>query len=537
MDDNIAKNVNILIDELCKPPDKSLFDSKTNKIEVSSATSMVSTIYERIRNVIDFKDEHFIRRFAIQRFLRVYLSSKSNPEETSEILYKDLLRGKYINESHVSDRRAEEISQILKRYVFAKQTLNELRISDNQGTLWDFMLGVAASEIENVIDPNYKPEVFIKLMAQYILKALRGSNLDLSPEQEGIHVFIACHKALVRSDYAILRYHALRILYPQFFGVFDEQTVKAVVKSLPDTKKYVDGIIKSRTQEVLSIQVRKLAPPFKVLYGTLEKNKDRVSSILFSPPLLRDKADEFMESYYVELKKKLSLRITRTLIYLFITKMLLAILIEAPVDLYIIKHVNYISLAINTFFPVLLFFFIAKKITIPGRDNSNKIHELIHMVVYEDKLFASDLEEALFRKRLHANYKDKSWLSLVYAALYILVYGLIAVLLSKIGFNVTSIFLFYFFVSVLSFFAWNIRARSKDLQIIGKRDNVIEAILNVVALPILKVGQILSVEVARFNFFSLAFDLILEAPFKIIVQSIEDLIDFLKSKHEEVVEN
>ena len=89
---------------------------------------------------------------------------------------------------------------------------------------------------------------------------------------------------------------------------------------------------------------------------------------------------------------------------------------------------------------------------------------------------------------------------------------------------------------VLSYFAWNVRARAKDLEVLPSKEGLPGSILTIISLPILKVGQMLSIQVGRFNFFTLFFDLILEAPFKIIIQFFEDLIDFLKSKHEEVVQ-
>ncbi len=537
MDEKRSENVKTLVEELNKAYQEFSLSKKTRKFEVSEATTFLSAIYEKVRNTVDFKDEHLIKRFAIQRFLRVYLSSKSNKEEASELLIRDLLRGKYINDSQVTDTKYQRISGVVDKYISSKKLLNELRLSADQGGLWDFLLGIASTEIEKIIDPMYRPEVFIKLMTQYVLRTLRDSSFDLSPEQESLQVFLACHKSLVRSDFVILRYHAMTLMYPDYFNNPSSEAIKSVVSNLSNTKNYIDGIIKSRTQEQLYMQVRRLAAPFKVLEGVLEAYPEQVENILKDDVQLRIRCEEYIQSYYSDLKKKLNLRISRTLIYLFITKMLLAILIEAPVDLYFLKHINYATLAVNTFFPITLFYFIARRIRIPGQENNEKIFSVVRNIVYNDKYFLSEEEELQFKKRLVMYKTAKHWLSYAYAILYILVYGLIFYTLDKIGFNFTSIVIFIFFVSVLSFFAWNIRARCADLQMVAKKEGLLESILNIASLPILKVGQRLSVEVARFNFFTLIFDFILEAPFKLIVQSFEDIIDFMKSKHEEVVQN
>ncbi|OGC50077.1 hypothetical protein A2716_01240 [candidate division WWE3 bacterium RIFCSPHIGHO2_01_FULL_40_23] len=529
------QNAKVLIDELGRAYEESIRAVKTRKFEVSEATSFLSAIYERIRNTIDFKDEHLIRRFAIQRFLRFSLTSRSNPDEVADLLIRDLIRGAYEDDTKISDSKVEEISKVLEKYAYSKQVLNELRIPELSKT-WDWLLGVAASEIEKILDPLYKPEIFVKLLSQYILNVLRDSKLDLSSEQESLHVFIASHKALVKSDYSILRYHAMTFLYPSFFQDPGHEIIKSVVTALPSTKAYVDSILKSKVQESLYMQIRKVSAPIKVLEGVLEENPDRLELILTNPNFLRDKSEDYIKKYYSELKRKLTLRITRTLGYLFITKMLLAILIEAPVDLIFMKRINYFTLTINTAFPVVLFYLIAKRITIPGRENNDRIHQVLKSIVYEDRMFLSDQEEKSFRKKILVPGAEKPWMGLIYAVLYLLVYGVIFLILSNLGFNFTSIVIFIFFVSILSYFAWNIRARCQDLEIIPKKDNLGQAVLNIIALPILKVGQSLSMGVARFNFFTLIFDFILEAPFRLIIQSFEDLIDFLKSKHEEVVQ-
>ncbi len=530
------KNVQTLINELNKVYKNQDLLVKTRKFEVSPATSWLSTVYERVRNTVDYKDEHLIRRYAIHRFLRVYLNSRSESDNLTDLLVKDLIRGKYVQDGDVTDWKLKAVTDILNKYIVAKQYFNDLRITKDPNILWDWIIGVASSEIEKAIDPFYKPEVFIKVMSQHVLEALRETSLDLSPEQEGLHVFIACHRALVKSDLPVLRYHALSIVYPNFFDSPTFEQIKQVVTNIESTREYIDGIIKSPTQDRLYVQIRKLAPPFKVLEGVLESNPERIEPILSNEETLLSRAEEFISQFYVDLKKKLNLRITRMLIYLFITKMLLALVIEAPVDLYLYGHINYLTLAINTLFPVAVFFIIAKKIRIQGRDNTDRIFQAIKKIVYEDKIFITEQEEAQFKKRVSPIENTQGWLWYVYASIYLLVYGVIFLVLNKLGFNLSSVGIFIFFVSVLSFFAWNIRARSLELQYIPKKEKLFDNIINILALPVLKLGQKLSTQVSRFNFFTLIFDFIFEAPFKIIVQSVEDIIDFFRRRHEEVVE-
>lgn len=54
-------------------------------------------------------------------------------------------------------------------------------------------------------------------------------------------------------------------------------------------------------------------------------------------------------------------------------------------------------------------------------------------------------------------------------------------------------------------------------------------------LPILRVGHLLSREIAKINIFIFFFDFILEAPLKVIFEVAEEWIRFIRTKKEEIV--
>jgi len=49
---------------------RELISQEENKIEVEDITSHLASLYEKLRNSIDFKDAHLLRRFAIERNLK-----------------------------------------------------------------------------------------------------------------------------------------------------------------------------------------------------------------------------------------------------------------------------------------------------------------------------------------------------------------------------------------------------------------------------------------------------------------------------------
>ena len=67
-----------------------------------------------------------------------------------------------------------------------------------------------------------------------------------------------------------------------------------------------------------------------------------------------------------------------------------------------------------------------------------------------------------------------------------------------------------------------------------EKENVLSPVIDFFFMPMLSIGKFLSTEVARFNFFILLFDFIIEAPFKLIIEVVEEWISFVKARKEEI---
>ena len=75
--------------------------------------------------------------------------------------------------------------------------------------------------------------------------------------------------------------------------------------------------------------------------------------------------EQLCREKYAFTQDKLRILALKAIVYIFITKMLLAFIIEYPVSLFIYGTVDYFSLIINTIIPPLLMFLIATFTKIP----------------------------------------------------------------------------------------------------------------------------------------------------------------------------
>ncbi|MFQ6611218.1 MAG: hypothetical protein ACE5D7_10550, partial [Fidelibacterota bacterium] len=64
--------------------------------------------------------------------------------------------------------------------------------------------------------------------------------------------------------------------------------------------------------------------------------------------------------------------------------------------------------------------------------------------------------------------------------------------------------------------------------------NLLTLIIHFFTLPIIQLGKWLSVNIAKINVFVFILDFLIEAPFKVVIQLIEDAVGYLKEKKEEI---
>ncbi|PIS41828.1 MAG: hypothetical protein COT25_01025 [Candidatus Kerfeldbacteria bacterium CG08_land_8_20_14_0_20_42_7] len=79
-----------------------------------------------------------------------------------------------------------------------------------------------------------------------------------------------------------------------------------------------------------------------------------------------------------------------------------------------------------------------------------------------------------------------------------------------------------------------LRSQVKELVIIDQKDSIFSALIDFVSLPILRVGQWVAAKTPKVNLFLFVLDFIIEAPFKMFMEVIEDWIVFQREKKDEL---
>ena len=213
--------------------------------------------------------------------------------------------------------------------------------------------------------------------------------------------------------------------------------------------------------------------------------------------------------------------------------MLFALILEFPASRFFYNEVNTTSIIINTLFPPILMLTIVSIFRMPKEENTKKIYQRIIGIVNADTTFETTI--AFMPKKV----REKKPLlvfgfTIFYSLTFIVTLFLIYQLLKYLQFNFISMIIFVFFVSVITFFSYRIKQIVNEYRL-EEKGSILSPFVDFFFMPILSLGKFFSSEIAKLNFFIFIFDFLIEAPFKLVFEVVEEWISFVKKRKEEII--
>ncbi len=501
-----------------------------NKIEVEDITSRVTFVYEKLRNSVDFKEAHLLRRFAIERNLRRRLILETLKPHIAKGLIEDLIRSKYLPNNTIPERMILDVAQIIRRYGDLFVLLNDLYQGKERKNYFDWIIGVMACELDMFLNPEDIEDSLIETMYSMVKNRVKFTGDEIKIREKNIQLYISIHKSLVKSDDTIISYHLFNLYFPDWSHA-DNTLIKMIATNFPAIYRTTNMHLKHAYQVKLSNAIKEEVVTFKVLYELILEHGQDIERLLINPAELESEAKILINKRYKLIRNKISQSSIRAIIYIFITKMILALVLELPYELYILQHINYLPITINIIFPPLLMFLIALTIVPPSKENTSKILTNLQNVVYNNppKSILCKLNS-----KYRQNWGFKVFYHSMFAILYIIVFGAIISLLQRLEFNLLSGALFLFFLTMVSFFALRIRTTAKEYKVIQNKASILSFLIDFFSLPIISAGRWLSTKFKKINLFAFVMDYIIEAPFKIFIAVFEEWLGFLKDKKEDI---
>ncbi len=555
LNDSAKKLFQVIYSEQTKKEEN---DDDIPKIKVSDLISKVAFFYEKIRNAVDYEEEHLLRKNAISRILRRQIMIEgvikdSDSNGIANHLLTELIRGSYLPNNKIPETKINEIALLLEKYIRLKdQVVSRLNVSLNLKTdinkakdvineknhLIHWLLTLAACEIEDNLAPNKVKKMIVNNLFDVLVKNIKLPS-DLPYENDlDIQIYLSIGRTYLKLDEDMLSF----ILFKYYNSDWLELHNKTALNSDDDKKiKYIaermdemDKLVKTQLKHPLTKQLDKLvhvyALYFSILTETIESDPAKVyAELQKSEKNFLVSLKKICNLKYLKAKGRLWRAAIRSIIYIFLTKSIFVLAIEIPAVNWFGEDLNMAALAINIAFPAVLLFLIVLFTRTPNDSNTNKLINGIKEIAFlgQERKQAIMLRKTVGRKSLS---------SFIFGLLYVVSFSISIYFIIKVltlaSFNWVSVVIFLFFLAFVSFFSVVVTRGVKELMIVERKENLLTFIIDLFYMPIILVGKWLSSNVSKLNVFIFIFDFILEAPFKILVEIAEDWTKYVRERRE-----
>jgi len=264
-DDTVAKNENNTI--ILSQHTQALLDTfKTAKkrtrpddisaLSVSQTVSFFALVYEKVRNAVEYREDHLILRASIERILRRRFSLNPDGHGEAENLLRELLWARYFDNGVLGAEDNMIIQNLVNKYILLRRQLVVGRDSELRIFLDQFLMDLLTCEIEETLKPE-SAQIQANLtffLYQVLRKKIKIEGL--SEEQKDSFFLVAIEKVFGKSDRSYLRYHLFVTFYKPFF-TYSKKDLETIANKLPTIFKKIDDII---------------------LYGSMARGEFRINS-------------------------------------------------------------------------------------------------------------------------------------------------------------------------------------------------------------------------------------------------------------------
>ncbi|MFO0702518.1 MAG: hypothetical protein U0514_01415 [Candidatus Andersenbacteria bacterium] len=499
------------------------------RIQTEELSSSIARLYEQLRNTVDNTDQHLLRRNAIHRFLRrQVLVYRTSPSRLGELLVRDLVRTGYVPNGTFPERDVPRIDAIIAKY---RRLSDELqgRLPESPRSIANWVLGLASVEIEQAIYDPSREEALIRYAFDVLKPRIVWEDAAFDPEDRDLQLYAALHRATFKSDARLIEYHLLTSYYPGW-----RETTEADAHNLAHHILGYRDVVRNHLAHPngprLAQQVRRMVIPYQALLDVVKEHPTDALERLDDEKTFIADVRGVVDGYYAKNRTGTRRSTVRSIMFIFITKMLLALALEVPYDFWVLGSLSYVPLIINVTFHPLLLLVLGTTARFPDKENTKRILSDLWTSIRADRT-PSVYHVRLLSRRSEA---AKVLLGVVYVLTFAVTTGALIWLLAWLGFNWLDGTLFLLFLSLVTFVGIRLRTRAGEYFMVQRRVGLLGSLFLFFANPLLEVGYWFSVNVRRYNLFLFIFDIVLEAPFKALTYAIEEWFGFARERSERI---
>jgi len=493
--------------------------SKQEKVHVVGAGATLTSAYEQLRNAAENTEEHLLLQNAIRRFYRQLLLTRDRKDlaRSGDELAIELTLAGYLQNDSLTVKQIKTINALAVRYGELHDELRARKIQAEVVMRW--VLDMLSVSIERELSDRTNDDVFMQFCYEYFRATIDPKKLFKSkvPKDYEIALFMAIHRGLLRSDGAVIRADLMRRY----------QVGPTEAKQFIALAKHIDTVASSKLVDKLYRLIDRQAAPERIVRRMLNEGVD-VSRLLESKTQFLGAYETQVEREYKQTGARIQRAIVKSIIFLFITKVLIGLAVEVPYDLIVHGYIVWVPLIINLLFPPIYMALLSLTLTLPGPANTRALVDRISSVLYSgDARLQLQSAQVLFGK------KSRTF-SFFYTLFGIILIGMISWGLISIGFSLVHLVIFFVFLSTASFLGFRISRMVRELEVVNSEQSVLTFMRDLFYLPFVVIGQWLSDRYAQVNIVTLVLDMVIELPLKTILRLVRQWAVFINAKKDEI---
>ena len=505
-------------------------------IHVDEVASKVAAFYEKIRGVVDWREEHLMRRSAISRMLKRRLVLTKDSKTVTEPLILELIRGGHFPNDRIEESKIGVVQKSIEKYLYISENRPTNVSERRKMQTYNWLMDVAACEIEEIVSPPQRERALMEYMTDLMQERIKINQGVLvmggmSEEEKNTQIYIAVQRGLFKLDQAIICYHLLKRRYPEWFNLSPSQ-----LQEITDNIYLISDDLEKEMNHRLGDKFYRICERYDTPYLLLgdilsQENPLEIEKKIASAEAAEGLIREVYTKRYATLKKRLYRAAFYSTLSIFSTNVFSIIVLEWPVAKYLLNmYMGPITIVVDILGPTFLMLILALTISLPPKSNLDAvIMETMKIIYQREKNDAYEIKVSKKRGVI-----TKTLIVLIYILGASISFGLVIWAFELAKFPPTSVLINLIFVALIAFAGAAVRERSKELTVEEKPGNVLGFLFDVLFLPVVSTGRWLSNKWKQYNAITALFNALIDMPFSIFTEFLEQWRNFLKEKKEEI---
>ena len=499
-------------------------------IHVDEVAFRIARFYERVRNIIDYQEEHLLRKRVIYRALQRRIIFESENRAIAESLVKEIIRAGHLRNDAIPEAKLVEVQAIVDRlFGFLDATSRTEAGVGKKLSQW--LIQIFASAVEECLDPPLEDRLLSEAMFETMRAKLAIKDIELSDADINTQLFIAIQRTLLRVDDDQLAYRFLKFVYPDWDNPSAAES-QMITDQLPTIYANINDHIRHPAAPYFFKLCNRYNTAFYLIGDCVFRHDDGLHSfeeVVADHDQLHEAVARAYTKRYTNERHHLTRLAFLSVLSLFISKVIIALAIEIPIDKYVTDSYSSFYTMINILVPPALMFIILSFIRLP----SSKNFDIVLSAVRDALADSSEETQYVVQVPKQRNPFVQQFMRGFYLLWSLALFSVLVVGLRALGFSIASTAVFILFLCLIIATGVKVHNRSKEISMEEDKATFLTLLYDLIAVPFAVVGKHVIAGLSRFQFLVMIVNFI-DLPFQFFIDFVENLYSFVRSKRDQM---